>query len=115
MPSRDIFQQKDRRHFPRKKVSFRVDYARAPEMTDVGYADWGMARDISVSGVFIEHTPHLTIGETVTTAFILPTGEAYKLPARVVRQSPEGAGLEFVNIERVGLRKIWKLWSYCTP
>lgn len=115
MRSRDIFQQKDRRHFPRKKVSFRVDYARASEMTDIGYADWGMTRDISVSGVFIEHTPHLILGEIVTIAFILPTGEAYKLPARVVRQSPEGMGLEFVNIERMGLRKIWKLWSYCTP
>jgi hypothetical protein len=108
--------RKERRFFPRRPTSFRVDYARGPEVDEIGYASWGVARNLSMGGMFIEHTSNLKMGETIITAFVLPgTGDPYRLKARVVRKTREGAGLEFMDVGQAGLRKTWRLWSYCAP
>jgi hypothetical protein len=84
----------ERRLFPRRDVSLRVDY------TDKSSRAWlGLARNISIGGMFLEYTPELAIGDTITTAFVLPSGRPYRLRAQVVHCNSAGAGLIFLHDE----------------
>ncbi len=83
----------ERRYQLRTGMTCRVDYADAQ-----GRANIGLMRDISADGMFIEHTPSLTIGKMVMTAFLLPNGQACKLKAKVIRLIYNGAGLRFVDL-----------------
>lgn len=84
----------ERRLFPRRDVSLRVDY------TDNNGRAWlGLARNISIGGIFLEYTPELSLGDTITTAFVLPSGRPYRLRARVVHCNADGAGLIFLHDE----------------
>jgi hypothetical protein len=84
----------ERRVYPRRDVSLRVDY-----IDTNGHAWLGLARNLSIGGMFLEYTPELSIGETITTAFVLPSGRPYRLRARVVHRTPAGAGLTFLHGE----------------
>lgn len=82
----------ERRINPRREVSLRVDY------TDkTGRAWFGLARNLSIGGMFLEYTPELSVGDTITTAFVLPSGRPYRLHARVVHRDHAGAGLAFLK------------------
>ena len=82
----------ERRLHPRRDVSLRVDY------TDkAGRAWFGLARNLSIGGMFLEYTPELSVGDTITTAFVLPSGRPYRLQARVVHRNHAGAGLSFLK------------------
>ena len=82
----------ERRIHPRRAVSLRVDY------TDrAGRAWFGLARNLSIGGMFLEYTPELSVGDTITTAFVLPSGRPYRLQARVVHCNRAGAGLSFLK------------------
>lgn len=80
----------ERRINPRRNVSLRVDYT-----DQTGRAWFGLARNISIGGMFLEYTPELSVGDSITTAFVLPTGRPYRLRARVVHCNHTGAGLSF--------------------
>lgn len=82
----------ERRLNPRREVSLRVDY------TDkAGRAWFGLARNLSIGGMFLEYTPELSVGDTITTAFVLPSGRPYRLQALVVYCNHAGAGLAFLK------------------
>ena len=83
----------EHRYQLRTGMTCRVDYADAQ-----GRANVGLLRNISAGGMFIEYTPGLTIGEMVTTAFLLPNGQACKLRAKVIRLTYSGSGLRFVDL-----------------
>ncbi len=52
----------NRRTSPRKQVSLRVDYADAQ-----GRAWWGVARNLSYGGIFLEYPPGLSVGDTIVS------------------------------------------------
>ena len=81
-----------RRTSPRKQVSLRVDYADAQ-----GRAWWGVARNLSYGGIFLEYPPGLSVGDTITLTFVLPTGQPCKCQAQVVYLNTVGAGLRFTD------------------
>lgn len=82
----------ERRIHPRREVLLRVDY------TDkAGRAWFGLARNLSIGGMFLEYTPELSVGDTITTAFVLPSGRPYRLQAQVVHRNHTGAGLTFLK------------------
>lgn len=83
---------KNRRLYPRKDVALRVDYADTH-----GRANWSITKDLSGGGMFIAHTPGLSPGDTLVTAFALPTGQPYRFHARVVHTNAHGIGLEFLD------------------
>jgi hypothetical protein len=93
MNRRRIHMSVERRQYPRHPVICRVDYADRQRR-----AWWGLIRDLSQEGVFIEYTPALTVGERVMTTFTLPEGPPFKLKAQVVRVSATGAGLKFIGL-----------------
>ena len=80
----------ERRINRRRNVSLRVDYT-----DQTGRAWLGLARNISIGGMFLEYTPELSVGDTITTAFVLPSGRPYRLKAQVVHCNPTGAGISF--------------------
>lgn len=88
----DISEKKgaERRINPRRDVSLRVDYT-----DQTGRAWFGLARNLSIGGMFLEYTPELSVGDTITTAFVLPSGRPYRLVAQVVHCNRAGAGLSF--------------------
>ncbi len=82
----------ERRINPRRNVSLRVDY------TDrEGRAWFGLARNLSIGGMFLEYTPELSVGDTITAAFVLPSGRPYRFQAQVVYRNHAGAGLAFLK------------------
>ena len=100
----------ERRINPRRDVSLRVDY------TDhQGRAWFGLARNLSIGGMFLEYTPELSIGDTITTAFVLPSGRPYRLQAEVVHCNRAGAGLSFLaNQTQTLSTKLDYLEQFCT-
>ncbi len=99
----------ERRIHPRKNVTLRVDY------TDSGgRACLGLARNLSFGGMFLEYTPALTVGDIVTTAFVLPSGRPYRLQARVVHRNETGSGLSFLHDQENELSTRFEyLEAYC--
>ena len=99
----------DRRIHPRKDVSLRVDYANAE-----GRAWLGIARNLSCGGMFLEYTPELSVGDTVTTTFALPTGSPCRLLAQVVHKNGLGSGLKFLYHQAEdGTVQFPELEEYC--
>lgn len=82
----------DRRATPRTPVALRVDYTDAQ-----GRAGWGIARNLSEGGLFLEYTPGVAVGETLTVTLVLPQGLPYKGEAQVMHRNARGAGLRFVG------------------
>jgi hypothetical protein len=79
-----------------------------------GRAWWGISRDLSRGGMFLEYTPELSVGDTLYIAFVLPTGRPCRLEARVVRVEPIGAGLRFVEPSAAYVGTMFQdLASYC--
>ena len=54
----------NRRTHPRKPVTFRVDYADAQGRTSMG-----LARNISLGGMYLEDAPQVSVGGTITVVF----------------------------------------------
>lgn len=79
----------DRRHYPRRQVACRVDYA------DSGrFAGVGLITNLSMDGLFMEHVPELKVGDRVTVAFRLPGSPPFKLRGKVKWLDPRGVGLK---------------------
>lgn len=79
----------------RRAVSLRVDYATAE-----GRLGLGLARNLSLQGMYMEHTsgqgaPAVAPGDRLTVVVVLPTGRACKLQAVVVHGNRHGCGLQF--------------------
>jgi hypothetical protein len=74
-----------------------------------------MCRDLSQGGMFLEYAPGLSVGETISLAFVLPTGRPCRLDAQVVRTEPIGAGVRFVEPNDAARRsRSWRdLAAYC--
>jgi PilZ domain-containing protein len=99
----------DRRRHPRKEMRVRVDCFESG-----GRSWWGISRDLSRGGMFLEYTPGLSVGDTLYIAFVLPTGRPCRLEARVVRVEPIGAGLRFVEPAEAYSGTLFQdLASYC--
>jgi hypothetical protein len=54
-----------------------------------------------VEGIFIDYAPGVTIGDTVTAAFMLPEGHPIKCRATVVRRKGQGVGLRFQRLSEL--------------
>src|SRR5437762_11135745 len=106
---RRLMQQRERHHtaeeharrlwHPRQcvrhAVALRVDYATAD-----GRGWLGMVRNLSVQGMYIDsalrHVAHeVAPGNLLTVAFVLPSGQPYKLRAMVVHCDRHGCGVQF--------------------
>jgi hypothetical protein len=99
----------DRRAHPRREVRLRVDCSEQG-----GRSWWGLSKDLSRGGMFLEYTPGVCVGDTLTIAFILPSGLPCKLAAQVVRVEALGAGLRFVEPSTSTLGEpIDELTTYC--
>jgi hypothetical protein len=99
----------ERRRNPRKSVHLRVDF-----VDGRGYVAMGLARDISLGGMFVEHTAGLSSGETITATFTLPTGQPFKTRAEVVRVNTAGFGMKFVDLDdRYSPDYLQSLETYC--
>jgi len=99
----------ERRRNPRKSVHLRVDF-----VDGRGYVAMGLARDISLGGMFVEQTAGLSSGETITATFALPTGQPFKTRAEVVRVNTAGVGMKFVDLyDRYAPDYLQSLETYC--
>ena len=99
----------ERRRNPRKRVLFRVDF-----VDGRGYAAMGLAKDISLGGMFVEHPAGLSSGEMITATFTLPTGQPFKTRAEVVRVNTAGFGMKFVDLyDRYAPAYLQSLETYC--
>jgi hypothetical protein len=74
---------------PRVQTTFRVD-----TVNSRGEIAMGVARDISLGGIFVETDMRLLLNEVVTLAFEL-SNQPFKLHAEVVRITATGCGMEF--------------------
>jgi hypothetical protein len=100
----------DRRQHPRRPVYFRVDF-----MNQRGDVSMGLAKNLSLGGMFVEQATGLTLGEVITTAFTLPDGQPYKTKAEVIRAETSGFGLKFVDLfDRYSPDYLRNLENYCT-
>ena len=81
-----------------------VDYADS----DRAFRDY--IEDISSTGGFIRTRESFSIGEEVVLSMGLsPEGSAFKIPASVVRVSPEGIGVHFNTTSQVQIDMIQSL------
>ncbi|MDQ7032933.1 MAG: PilZ domain-containing protein [Desulfonauticus sp.] len=87
----------------RRKRKDRRRYLRRPFFIEIKYSDGekvlrNFSRDISAKGVFIESKDPIEVGSNINLTIQLP---GVKFPiqtrARVVRKSPDGIGVEFVQ------------------
>ena len=74
---------------PRVRTTFRVD-----TVNSRGEIAMGVARDISLGGIFVETDMRLLLDEVVTLAFELGN-QPFKLHAEVVRITETGFGMQF--------------------
>jgi hypothetical protein len=79
------------RVYPRKRGTFRVDY-----VDPYGRVWWGVASDLSRSGMFLKSSG-LSLGDDLVLSFPLPTGRPCKIRAQVMRTTQEGVGLHFTS------------------
>jgi hypothetical protein len=99
----------ERRAHSRKPVYFRVDV-----LNEKGHVSMGLMKNLSLGGMFVEQTPGLALGETLTTAFALPDGQPFKTKAEVVRVEPSGCGIKFVDLsERYPADYLQGLEAFC--
>jgi hypothetical protein len=99
----------ERRKYPRKPVYFRVDF-----MDAKGQVSMGLAKNLSLGGMFVEQASGLSLGETITAAFALPDGQPFKTKAEVVRVDATGFGLKFVDLfDRYPPDYLQGLKTYC--
>lgn len=80
----------------------RRKHTRVPFFAEVSYVDAGnqvtqeFVRDLSVGGMFIETSAPLEIGQTIQARFSVPgVKESIRIPAKVVRFTPDGMGVRF--------------------
>lgn len=99
----------ERRKHPRRGVYCRVDFTNSQ-----GHASMGLARNVSLGGMFVEHAGGVTVGEVIMAAFTLPNGQPFKTRAEVIRVDHAGFGLRFVDLqERYPTDYLQQLESYC--
>ena len=86
----EIWRQEDRRTMPRKRTPLSVHcYTK-----DQAFED--SVRDISSTGVFIETSALLSVGEEITLSFSSPhSEEPVKVTGEIVWTGPGGVGVEF--------------------
>jgi hypothetical protein len=64
--------------------------------------------------MYLEYTPGVWVGDTITIAFVLPSGRPCKIAAQVVRVEALGAGLRFVEPSASSLDEPFdELATYC--
>lgn len=92
----------DGRVHERVDATFRID-----GVNSRGEAAMGVARNVSVGGIFIETDLHLLPGEIMTITFDL-LGRPFKLQAEVVRVMEMGFGLRFYvdSQQQAALREV---------
>jgi hypothetical protein len=99
----------ERRRHPRKGMYCRVDF-----LDNQGHVAMGLARNISLGGMFVEYASSVTIGEIIVASFTLPTGQPFKAKAEVVRVDSAGFGLKFVDLhDRYPVDYLQELESFC--
>jgi hypothetical protein len=100
----------ERRQYPRKSVYFRVDFVNTQ-----GNASMGLAKNLSLGGMFVEHAAGLSLGEIITATFTLPTGQPFRTRVEVVRVDTAGCGMKFVDLhDRYPPDYLQNLEAYCT-
>ena len=83
------------RQHPREEVTLRVDY-----MDAQGCGGLGLAINLSYTGIALRSLSHpLKVGDTLTLTFVIASGKACKLHARVVHTHKKTAGLVFTNVK----------------
>jgi hypothetical protein len=95
----------------RRAAALRVDYATAQ-----GKAGLGMARNLSLHGMYIDsalrHVTHeVAPGDLLTVAFVLPSGRPCKLRAAVVHCNRHGCGVQFRQGYPQSLAHLSHYWS----
>ncbi|MFW6414447.1 MAG: PilZ domain-containing protein [Verrucomicrobiota bacterium] len=81
----------NRREHPRVPFFAEVSYVNADDQTTQEFV-----RDLSVGGMFIETSAPLEAGQDIQARFSLPgLKEDIRIPAKVVRLTPEGMGVRF--------------------
>jgi hypothetical protein len=99
----------ERRKNSRKSGHFRVDF-----VDGRGRVSMGLAKDLSLGGMFVEQATGLSPGEMITATFTLPTGQPFKTRAEVVRVNPTGFGMKFVDLyDRYAPDYLQSLETYC--
>jgi hypothetical protein len=99
----------EQRLFPRKAVFCRVDF-----VDSQGHAAMGLAKNISLGGMFVEYASRLSVGDTIVASFSLPNGQPFKTKAEVVRVDGLGFGLKFVDLhDRYPADYLQQLESFC--
>ena len=99
------------RAWPRRTVSLRVDYA-----TTQGQAFLGLARDLSLQGMYLEQVEHhcapqVAPGDSITATFTLPSGRPCKVQAAVVRRDHQGWGVQFQQVLPRSLTNLHRYWA----
>jgi hypothetical protein len=96
-------------------VSLRVDY-----VTAQGRMGLGLARNLSLQGMYIESarapgTPEMVPGALLTVAFVLPSGRPCKLRAVVIHGDGPGWGVQFRGGHPQSLVNLASYWSSLFP
>ncbi len=86
----EAWREQDRRRHPRKGCSISVNCA----TDEQGFK--GFIKDISAGGVFIETQGDFTVGKEISLTFSSPhQQEPVKVAGEIVRNNPQGIGVEF--------------------
>ena len=98
---------RDRRVHPRQALALRVDY-----VDPKGGINLGLTGDLSRGGMFLKHSPGLSMHDIITVMFELPTRGMCKLQAEVVRSVRHGSGLCFVGRKKWAAASLQELEAY---
>ena len=90
MPKSQAAEATDKRQYPRKPLRLNVSVTRG------GVSGTGMARDISLGGLFLETMEEMAPGQVLQLSIPFTNQDRQiKVKGKVVRMTEDGVGIEF--------------------